>query len=167
MKPTANANVLAFDFGTQRIGVAVGNTLIRFAQPLVTIAADPATMMAMIGALVNEWQPHELVVGLPLHADGAPHAMTAKAKRFANDLGTRFHLPITLVDERWTTELAQDERLALVRIFVRERDGARQAALEHVPGLRVVIHEEHASGVELPRRVREGRRVDESAVDEP
>ena len=109
MKPTANANVLAFDFGTQRIGVAVGNTLIRFAQPLVTIAADPATMMAMIGALVDEWQPHELVVGLPLHADGTPHAMTAMAKRFANDLGTRFHLPIALVDERWTTELAQDE----------------------------------------------------------
>jgi len=109
MKPTANANVLAFDFGTQRIGVAVGSTLIRFAQPLVTIAADPATMMAMIGALVDEWQPHELVVGLPLHADGTPHAMTAMAKRFANDLGTRFHLPIALVDERWTTELAQDE----------------------------------------------------------
>src|SRR5206468_6954972 len=109
MKPTANANVLAFDFGTQRIGVAVGNTLIRFAQPLVTIAADPVTMMTMIGALVNEWQPHELVVGLPLHADGTPHAMTAKAKRFADDLGTRFHLPIALVDERWTTELAQDE----------------------------------------------------------
>jgi putative Holliday junction resolvase len=109
MKPTANANVLAFDFGTQRIGVAVGNTLIRFAQPLVTIAADPATMMAMIGALVDEWQPAELVVGLPTHADGTPHAMSAKAKRFATDLGTRFHLPIALVDERWTTELAQGE----------------------------------------------------------
>src|SRR2546425_11957701 len=108
MKPTANANVLAFDFGTQRIGVAVGNTLIRFAQPLVTIAADPATMMAMIGALVNEWQPQQLVVGLPLHADGTPHAMTAKARDFAHALGKRFGLPVALVDERWTTEIAQE-----------------------------------------------------------
>lgn len=109
MMPTPNATVLAFDFGTQRIGVAVGNALIRFAQPLVTIAADPTTMMAMIAALVNEWQPSELVVGLPRHADGTPHAMTAKAQRFAGELGDRFGLPVALVDERWTTELAHDQ----------------------------------------------------------
>ena len=109
MKPTANATVLAFDFGTRRIGVAVGNALIRFAQPLVTIAADPATMLAMICALVDEWQPTELVVGLPRHADGTPHEMTAKAERFARDLSDRFHVPVALVDERWTTELAQSQ----------------------------------------------------------
>ena len=110
MKPTANATVLAFDFGTQRIGVAVGNTLIRVAQPLVTIAGDSeSTTMAAIAALVREWQPRELVVGLPIHADGTPHAMTAKAKRFATDLGDRFQLPVALVDERWTTEIAQDQ----------------------------------------------------------
>src|SRR5919109_555664 len=101
MKPTANATVLAFDFGTHRIGVAVGNTLIRFAQPLVTIAAERATMMAMIGALVTEWRPAELVVGLPLHADGTPHRMTEKAKRFANELREHFGLPVIHVDERW------------------------------------------------------------------
>jgi putative holliday junction resolvase len=109
MTPTTNATVLAFDFGTQRIGVAVGNTLVRLAQPLVTIAADPATMMAMIGALVDEWQPRELVVGLPRHADGTPHAMTAKTQRFARTLRDRFKLPVALVDERWTTEIAQDQ----------------------------------------------------------
>ena len=109
MKPTMNANVLAFDFGTQRIGVAVGNSLVRIAQPLVTIAADAATMMAMIGALVDEWQPHALVVGLPRHADGTPHAMTAKTERFAEALRDRFKLPVALVDERWTTELAQSQ----------------------------------------------------------
>jgi putative Holliday junction resolvase len=108
MAPKTNATVLAFDFGTQKIGIAVGNTLIRFAQPLMTIAADPATMMAMIGALVSEWQPVELVVGLPVHADGSPHRMTEKAKRFAADLRTRFALPVALVDERWTTQAAQD-----------------------------------------------------------
>jgi putative holliday junction resolvase len=109
MKPTTNATVLAFDFGTKRIGVAVGNTIVHLAQPLVTVAADAATMMAMIAALVAEWQPGELVVGLPRHADGTPHAMTAKTERFAEALRDRFKLPVALVDERWTTELAQEQ----------------------------------------------------------
>ena len=66
MAPKSNATVLAFDFGTHRIGVAVGNSLIRFAQPLVTIAGDSdTTTLAAIAALVNEWQPQQLVVGLP------------------------------------------------------------------------------------------------------
>ena len=108
MAPIPNATVLAFDFGTHRIGVAVGNTLVRIAQPLVTIAAEPATTMAMIGALVAEWQPARLIVGLPLHADGTPHRVTEKATRFASDLHARFALPVSLVDERWTTQTAQD-----------------------------------------------------------
>src|SRR5438045_8843682 len=94
MKPTANATVLAFDFGTQRIGVAVGNTLIRVAQPLVTIAGDAdATTMAAIAALVHEWQPGTLVVGVPLHADGTPHAMTARVDRFAREIESRSAFP--------------------------------------------------------------------------
>ncbi len=110
MAPKTNATVLAFDFGTHRIGVAVGNTLIRFAQPLVTIAGDSeTTTMAAIGALVSEWQPQQLVVGLPLHADGTPHSMTAKARDFARELGKRFNLPIAMIDERWTTDAAQDQ----------------------------------------------------------
>ena len=110
MTPIPNATVLAFDFGTRRIGVAVGNTLIRFAQPLVTIAGDSeTTTMAAIAALVNEWQPEQLVVGLPLHADGTPHAMTAKVRDFAHELGKRFGLPVALIDERWTTQSAQDQ----------------------------------------------------------
>ena len=109
MAPKTSATVLAFDFGTHRIGVAVGNTLIRFAQPLVTIAGDSdTTTLAAIAALVNEWQPQRLVVGLPLHADGTPHAMTVKAREFARELGKRFGLPVALVDERWTTEIAQE-----------------------------------------------------------
>ena len=68
----------------------------------------PIQDMAAIAALVNEWQPRELVVGLPLHADGSPHAMTERARRFARELGERFGLPVALIDERWTTEVAQD-----------------------------------------------------------
>jgi putative Holliday junction resolvase len=100
--------VLAFDFGTQRIGVAVGNTLTRAAAPLATIAAAGAGMrMDAIAALVAQWQPGLLVVGIPVHADGAPHAMTARAQRFARQLEGRFRLPVERADERHTTQIAQ------------------------------------------------------------
>ena len=102
------ATVLAFDFGTRRIGVAVGNTLTRFAQPLTTIAMDRNDeRFAAITALVHEWRPDLLVVGIPVHADGAAHAMTARAQRFARELERRFQVPVELADERWTTQLAQ------------------------------------------------------------
>jgi putative pre-16S rRNA nuclease len=109
MKPLSDATVLAFDCGTRRVGVAMGNTLIRVAHPLVTIEGDTdATLMAMISVLVDEWKPSRFVVGLPTHADGTPHAMTAHAKDFAHRLEQRFSLPVSLVDERWTTQAAQD-----------------------------------------------------------
>ncbi|MEP7275264.1 MAG: Holliday junction resolvase RuvX [Betaproteobacteria bacterium] len=109
MSALADATVLAFDFGTRRVGVAIGNTLVRVAHPLVTIEGDsPATTLAAIAVLIDEWQPGQLVVGLPAHADGTPHAMTAQAQSFARALGDRFALPVGTVDERWTTEIAQD-----------------------------------------------------------
>jgi putative Holliday junction resolvase len=110
------ATVLAFDFGLRRIGVAIGNTLTRIAQPLATI--DPPERNARfssIATLVDQWQPARLVVGLPTHADGTPHAMTAAARSFAAELGTRHGLPVDLVDERWTSEVAKDELAAAGR----------------------------------------------------
>ena len=103
-----DATVLAFDFGTQRIGVAMGNTLTRRAHPLVTIDEERSDeRFAAIAALVAQWQPGTLVVGLPTHADGSGHEMTQRAQRFARQLEGRFRLPVALVDERWTTEAAQ------------------------------------------------------------
>jgi putative holliday junction resolvase len=100
--------VLAFDFGTRRVGVAVGNTLVRAAQPLTTIAQEGADeRFAAIGALIAEWRPQHLVVGLPVHADGTPHEMTMRSQRFARQLEGRFGLPVSLVDERYTTEEAE------------------------------------------------------------
>lgn len=106
MKP--DATILAFDFGTQRIGVASGNTLTRTAQPLTTIAVPRSSRaIDVVAPLIDEWRPARLVVGLPVHADGTPHAMTAHARRFAAELEAQFALPVTLVDERFTTQIAQ------------------------------------------------------------
>jgi len=102
-----DATILAFDFGTRRIGVALANTLTRVARPLTTLeCADSAAQLDAIAALIGEWQPSALIVGLPLHADGAPHATTDKARRFARELEARFRLPVAMVDERYTTQVA-------------------------------------------------------------
>jgi len=77
VRSEADATILAFDFGTRRVGVAVGNTVTRAAQPLHTIDAPQApARFAAIAALIDEWNPSRLVVGLPLHADGSEHVMT-------------------------------------------------------------------------------------------
>ena len=94
---------LAFDFGARRVGVATGNSLTRTATPLETVAAEGEARMDAIGALIAEWQPAALVVGVPRHPDGAPHANTERARRFGRQLQARFGLPVHEVDERYTT----------------------------------------------------------------
>lgn len=119
--------VLAFDFGTRRIGVAVGNTLVRVAHPLTTIHGEAkAARFAAIGALVDEWRPLALVVGRPVHADGTEHAMTARAETFARSLEGRFGLPVPRVDERFTTQAA-GARLREAGARDVARTGARDA----------------------------------------
>jgi putative Holliday junction resolvase len=111
--------VLAFDFGTRRIGVAIGETAIGVAHPLATVAAKSGReRFEAIGALIEEWRPVLLVVGLPTHADGTSHVMTARALRFARQLEGRFGLPVTCCDERFTT---YDAELALRGAGVRGR----------------------------------------------
>ncbi len=94
---------LAFDFGSLRVGTATGNSLLRQAQALKTVAAVGNTRMAMIERLIKQWQPDALVVGVPFHPDGAAHDNTRKARRFARQLKGRFHLPVHEVDERYST----------------------------------------------------------------
>jgi putative Holliday junction resolvase len=102
-----DATLLAFDFGARRIGVAVATTL-GAARALTTVDAEATEpRFAALAALIAEWQPQRLVVGLPVHADGTPHAMTARVRRFARQLHGRFALPVLLVDERHTSELAR------------------------------------------------------------
>ncbi len=100
---SAPAVFLAFDFGERRVGVAVGNALLRQAQPLKTLALQGEARFAAIGALLREWQPDALVVGVPFHPDGAAHLNTARARRFGRQLHGRFGLPVIEIDERYST----------------------------------------------------------------
>ena len=105
--------VLAFDFGERRIGVAVGELELGIAHPLETIdAAANDARFARISALLQDWRPVLLVVGLPLTLDGAEHRLTGLARRFAQRLQGRFDIETRLVDERLTSVEAQRDARA-------------------------------------------------------
>ena len=120
--------MLAFDFGTRKIGVAVGNTMVRVAHPLATITGEAnALRFAAIDALIAEWKPGTLVVGRPLDGDGTDIEMTGRAERFARQLEGRYRLPVARIDERYTSRTAS---LALHDAGVHGR--ARLEALDEV-----------------------------------
>lgn len=102
--------MLGFDLGLKRTGVASGDLSIGIAHPLTVIAAESGpSRLDAIAALVAEWQPVLLVLGLPSHADGAEHEMTRVARNFARKLESRFGRPVFLVDERHTSTAAESE----------------------------------------------------------
>ena len=103
---------LSFDFSAKRVGVATGNSLTGTANPLTTLQSDGDARFAAIGRLIDEWQPAALVVGVPLHPDGAAHDNTRRAQRFARQLAGRFSLPVHEVDERYTTAEARAQGAA-------------------------------------------------------
>lgn len=106
---TCTGTVLAFDFGEKFTGVAVGEPSIAMAHPLGLITAQANTArMDGIAALVAEWKPCVLVVGLPRSMDGTEHALTRRCRRFARQLEARFGLPVKLVDERLSSAAAEE-----------------------------------------------------------
>lgn len=106
----ADLMVMAFDYGTRRIGVAVGNTMTKLGQPVKTIAEPNSDVrFKVIEGLIKEWQPNRLVVGLPCHPDGTEHEMSQKARRFGNQLSGRFQLPVDWVDERYTSAVLEGD----------------------------------------------------------
>ena len=112
--------VLAFDFGLKHIGVAVGQTVTAGASPLTTLhARDGRPDWAQVDALIDEWRPIRLLVGLPLNMDDTESGMCQRARRFADDLAKRAAVPVTLVDERLTSFAVRD---------VARGDGAHAAA---------------------------------------
>ena len=110
--PASVQTLLSFDYGQRRVGVAVGNTLLRRAQALTTIAAEGDARFGVLQALIKEWQPSALVVGMPFHPDGAEHDSTLRARRFARQLRGRFRLPVHEVDERYSTTAALEDGAA-------------------------------------------------------
>ncbi|MEV8470798.1 Holliday junction resolvase RuvX [Ralstonia sp. UNC404CL21Col] len=105
----AEGTLLAFDYGEKRIGVALGNSITRSARALETIPNRSVDFrFAQISRLVGEWQPVGFVVGMPVHPDGEEQPMIKLAKRFGNQLHGRYGLPVTWVDERYSSIAAQD-----------------------------------------------------------
>jgi putative Holliday junction resolvase len=98
------STVLGFDFGEQRVGIAVGEHLLASASPLLTIDNESnAARFELIAKLVKEWQPKLLVVGLPLSLDGTETEITQLCKKFARRLNGRFNIPVMLIDERYSS----------------------------------------------------------------
>jgi len=126
--------VLGFDFGMRRIGVALGNGITRSARPLKVVASGAAGSPALwreLGALVEHWQPHQLVVGVARHPDGTAHEMTQRCERFARQLEGRFRLPVARVDERYSSAVlapgADSDDHAAAVILQQWFDAASQA----------------------------------------
>lgn len=99
-----SGTLLAFDFGTRSIGVAIGQRITGTARPLAAIKAQDGTPdWNIIARLLKEWQPETVIVGLPLNMDGTEQPLTARARNFANKIHGRFGVPMTLHDERLST----------------------------------------------------------------
>tara|TARA_B100000035_G_scaffold315484_1_gene336988 strand:+ start:43525 stop:43977 length:453 start_codon:yes stop_codon:yes gene_type:complete len=100
----ANGNILAFDFGEKKIGVAVGNSITRTAHPLETIRKiKKIERNQIIDNLLKEWEPNLLVVGLPLNEDGTESRLTELAKIFAEKIRNRSKIDTVMIDERYTS----------------------------------------------------------------
>lgn len=122
LSPTSPMVILAFDYGTRRIGVASGNTLTRVAQALCTLECRQArTPWADIERLLQDYLPGQLVVGLPYNDDGTPTGVTPAVQAFAATLAERSRLPVELVDERYSSKEAERELAHLRRSGVKAR----------------------------------------------
>ena len=111
-------NIIGFDFGQKRIGVAIGNNISKSAQALITIESTSSNQkFEAIQKIMDEWQPVSIVVGVPFNVDGSEHKVTNLCKKFAKQLEQKYALPIHLIDERYTSIEAsyeiQDKKIDL------------------------------------------------------
>ncbi|WP_394182697.1 Holliday junction resolvase RuvX [Marinomonas posidonica] len=112
-KPNTTQSVLGFDFGTTRIGLAIGQSITGTAQPLEPIKArDGIPNWDEIEKVFAEWQPNAIVVGLPLDMDGQENEMCLRARKFAKRLHGRFNLPYHMMDERLSSYEAKGQVIA-------------------------------------------------------
>lgn len=103
-------NIIGFDFGQRRIGVAIGNNVSKTAQALITIESATNTQkFEAIQKIMEEWMPMSIVVGVPFNVDGSEHKVTNLCKKFAKQLEEKYSLPTHLIDERYTSIEASHE----------------------------------------------------------
>ena len=101
-------SLLGFDFGTSRIGVAAGHTLTGSASELPPLPArDGIPNWSQLDALIKEWKPDALVVGIPINMDNSISEMARRARKFANRMRERYHCQVFLCDERLSTREAK------------------------------------------------------------
>lgn len=113
MPDPGNRRLLAFDFGTRRIGVASGQEMLGTGQPLAMLPArDGIPDWQQIEALLAEWQPDIVLVGLPMNMDDTENDMCARARKFSKRLHGRYHVTVEMVDERLTSYEAKGEVMA-------------------------------------------------------
>ncbi len=117
--PATPETILAFDFGLRRIGAAVGQQVTASANPLAVISnSESGPDWVAIDALVREWQPARIIVGMPAHADGSPSEISNYVNAFISELG-RYERPVETEDERYSSleagELLKSERAAGLR----------------------------------------------------
>jgi len=122
--PATPETILAFDFGLRRIGAAVGQQVTASANPLAVITnGESGPDWVAIDALVREWQPARIIVGMPAHADGSPSEISDYVNEFISELG-RFERPVETEDERYSSleaeELLKSERAAGLRGRIRK-----------------------------------------------
>jgi putative Holliday junction resolvase len=123
---------LAFDYGLRHIGVAVGQSITGTAKPLPVLKAnDGVPSWDAIAAIIREWQPGYLVIGLPLNMDGSTSELSQRAEKFARRLQGRFQIPIAMCDERLSSFAAKGEII--------ERNGSRDFRENNVDSLAAVI----------------------------
>ena len=121
MHKAPTGTTLAFDFGEVRIGVAEGDAEVGTAHPLATVTGEGnEAKFAAIAKMVTEWQPRQLVVGLPAHTDGSEHELTRLCRKFGRRLHGRFGLPVYWVDERLSS-LYAESLLAEAQVFGRKQ----------------------------------------------
>lgn len=130
--PDITGTVLAFDFGEKRIGVAVGETMLKTAHAHTTISSEITEVrFTAIKKLIDEWQPSLLIVGLPTYLDGTEHTLTQLAKKFAQRLEGRFNLPVMMIDERLSSAEAS-QQLSNAGINAREQKSIIDAVAAQV-----------------------------------
>jgi len=122
-------NILSFDFGEKRIGVAIGNSITKSSHPLETINTPKnKERYKLIELLLKTWEPVTLVIGYPLNDDGTLSKMSLLAKKFGMKLGNKYNIPISMIDERFTSSEADLELKKFEKNFKKRKIVVDQVA---------------------------------------